>query len=489
MALTDRQKIIHLLRRFGYGASGPELKKYIGLGVEGTISKLLSVQPEPTYPHPFQFFFEKEGDAQVQGGRVSLYWLSRALISDSPLRDRLALFWHDHFAVDDEEISDSISTAHYVDLLRKDGLGKFDELLLAMAKEPAFMDMLDIRTLKRGAPNENFARELLELYTFGIGNYTEKDIQEIARALTGYTFVSTYYDSQASNKIKLKEMLRTQAPYTAFAWVPEFHDPTEKEFLGYKGKYNPEQTIKILARDARCAKFICVKLWEHFAYPSPETEVVQRLTKVFTESKGSILSVVECIMRTPQFYSVRAFSQRVKSPFDFVIGMERCLQLDQFLRPLMRHQPFDEPVDKEVGYKVGSVHYQMSQMGMALLFAPSVDGWTWGPGWVSTDSMLNRMKYSGVYTWTKVAEKKWDPVDGLLTLTRALTGTVSQGAAATANEFLEYLDVSHASPVLRQTITERFANDKLAEKDERGQAWCYTLAIRILVASPEFHLH
>lgn len=489
MALSERQKVVHLLRRFGAGATYPELTQYLNQGAEGTMSKLLAIQDEPAHPHPFQFFFQKKDEADPASWRVAGYWMFQALTSTSPLRDRLALFWHDHFAVDENKVESGLSMLGYVQAIRANPLGRFEGILKAVVRSPAFLKMLDVRVIKKGSPNENFARELLELYTFGLGNYSEKDIQEISRVMTGWSYVDTYWEISGTNDQKLRSMERSGAPFQAFAWIPEFHDSDEKTFLGYKGKYNGDQLLALLAQDKRCAKFICSKLWDYFAAIPLPAAVLERLVKVYLSTKGEIKSVLASIMTAPEFMSEACFGQRIKCPFDLIMGIERGFKLDTFLRSQVRPAAFDEPIPDKVRDIAGSLAYQMNQMGMSLLYAPSVSGWDWGPGWISAQQMMKRLNYGSPHLWEELTPKKWTPTDGLKALTAHLQGFVANGPEAVANALLDYADVSHATPTLRKVITDHMAAENLANMDENGRSWRYTLAMKLVLASPEFHLH
>ncbi|MCS7066062.1 MAG: DUF1800 domain-containing protein, partial [Fimbriimonadales bacterium] len=184
-----RERLAHLLRRAGLSASQTEIERYLPMGVEGTIDALLRFDQEPEEIDDAEIVRLLQGDSpRLQPPMVSAWWIYRMLVTRRPLQERMALFWHNHFATSASKVNDGRLMLMQIQLFQRLGVGNFQTLVLEVARDPAMLVWLDgFRNLK-GKPNENFARELLELFTMGIGNYTEQDIREAARAFTGWSF-------------------------------------------------------------------------------------------------------------------------------------------------------------------------------------------------------------------------------------------------------------------------------------------------------------
>jgi len=488
--MTEREKIAHVLRRFGFGGTYVEALPYQKMGFEGTLTKLFDFAEEPSDPHPFRFVFRKGEDADINTYRFRAWWMYKMVTSQNPLKERMSIFWHNHFAVADSKVENGLQMLSYINAIRTDPLGKFPDILKRCVTEPAFMRMLDVKTMVRGTPNENFARELLELYTFGIGNYTEKDIREISRALTGWTFIDGFWETGGKVDDKLKTMMKNEFMYSAFAWVPSYHDTTAKEILGKKGTYDGFEVLKMLALDKKCATFLCKKLWAHFVAPDPTADVVDKLVAVYTKTGGQISEVLKSITRMPEFYSDKVVYQRVKSPFDFVIGLNRGMGIGPELKKLVEPGNSDQPIKQELLDEMGGMHYWMEQAGMTLLEPPGVQGWNWGPGWITQQNMLRRMQYRGNRTYYQAAKDKWLPTPMTLSMVNFMQPYKDATSAEFVDKFCEFWD-TRLSPDAKGVLAKRFegANFKNAFNDQNNAAWMLTLGLQMLVAAPEFHLH
>lgn len=488
--MTEREKIAHVLRRFGFGATYVESLPYQKLGFEGTITKLFDFAEEPQDPHPFRFAWRKGEEADLNTYRFRNWWTYKIISSQNPLKERMAIFWHNHFAVADSKVENGLQMLSYMVALRKDPLGKFHDVLKAMVTEPAFMRMLDVKTMIKGTPNENFARELLELYTFGIGHYTEKDIQEISRAMTGWTFIDPFWESQLKVDERVKSMMKNDFMYSAFAWVPTHHDDSPKTILGKTGKFDGFDVLKMLSADKRCATFISTKLWEHFAAPNPPQAIVDRLVGVYTKTGGQISEVLKAIAKSPEFYSPEIVGKRVKSPFDFVIGLNRGMGLGPELKKLVDPGKPDEPIKEELMNEMGGINYWMDQTGMQLMEPPGVQGWPWGEGWITQQNMLRRMQYRGNRTYYQAAKDKWLPTAMTLSMVEFMKPHKDLPVEQFREKFCEFWDVKLSADA-NKVVEKKFQdhNFKGAFEDQNNAAWMLTVGLQMLVAAPEFHLH
>jgi len=298
----------------------------------------------------------------------------------------------------------------YMNALRSNPTGKFGDLLESMAKTPAFMEMLTMADSTRAHPDENFARELFELYTLGVGHYSEDDIKEAARCFTGWSRINRYWSVEGSNNLKLELMERYKQTYCAYSFSPDFFDSGSKTVLGKTSDFTGETLLRFVSLLPRCAEFICGKLWDFFAYPTDDKKVLEPLIRTYLKSEGSIREVLYAIGRHPEFYSEKSYRQKIKSPVDYLIGICRSMNSMKCLPPLAgTNKPFHEPVSKEAWDSIGGVTWMLGQCGMNLLMPPNVAGWDWDDGWINTNTMMWRMKFGGILTWEpKDAErKKW----------------------------------------------------------------------------------
>jgi uncharacterized protein (DUF1800 family) len=281
-------------------------------------------------------------------------WLLKQMVTPSnPLQEKVTNFWRDHFIVALNKISFPQLLTDYEQRLHAHALGDFRELLLSVTTSPAMLSYLDNARNRAGKLNENYSREVMELFTIGRGNYTEKDIQEGARALTGW-LIKTDRDSGV----------------TAVNFQPRRHDRGNKTFLGHSGNLKTEDVVDILANHPSTAKLIAAKLWSTFVYTNPEPAIVQRLAQVYKQSDRSIKAVVEAVFTAPEFYSAKAYRSRLKTPMYFAIGTIRQLQ-----------------VKADTTRTIAALR----SMGQVPYNAPTVKGWPQDAGWLTAPSLLTRL--------------------------------------------------------------------------------------------------
>ena len=357
--LTGRTRFAHLYRRAGFGASAGELDAALALNANEdaafnlAVDRLLDFQAVAEAPDRIQVRTDDWGDSLVR------WWLERMVHTRRPLLEKLTFFWHDHFATSLEK--DGIEAARMQrqnETLRANALGSFGGLLRAISRDPAMIFWLDLNTNRRTSPNENFARELLELFTLGIGdpsapNYSEADVKEATRAFTGYTVGAdgNFYLNSGQ------------------------HDGGTKSVLG-RACESGDDVISILTSHTRggrnvCAHFIAAKLFSFLAYPvPPDDTVVAGLAQTFVGSGLSIRALVEAILKSPQFSSNRAYRALVKSPVELAVSTLRILG----------------------GARVPAwgVGNELETQGQRLFFPPDVGGWTSGQGWMNATTLLSR---------------------------------------------------------------------------------------------------
>lgn len=492
--LTDRQKIGHLLRRFGFGAATWEMAEYEPLGVQGTIDRLLNWEDE-SIGDPLQFAYRDKEDAEPGGYRFRLWWLVQMVATKHPLREKLALFWHDHFAVNEEDVQHGLAMLDYLERIRRNPAGKFGGILETMAKSPAVMRQLNVEMISRAVPNENFARELLELYTLGEGNgYTEKDIKEVAKALTGWSHYDLYWRMGKTNNERLAYMKKFDTPPLFYIVAPEVNIPGMKTVLG-KQVDTGDDVLKMLAEHPQTARYLCTKLWNWFGYKNPEKAVVDQLAKKWSATQGDIKAVLREMASMDEFYSQKAYRNLVKNPVDYVVGICRAQNASaRLLRDFPAGKPYDTPMSQSVMEGTGGLMYFISECGMNLFFAPSVAGWDWHEAWTSTNMLLRRRQFTGILTWYPVdvpgkQEKEYHPDEPVKNVVNEIRKRNPQDVETLVNAFCLVYDCQLSTgqqAVLAKHFEKNGGLNLL--KDDRALGWVCTVGLQLLGSAPEFHL-
>lgn len=396
MAMSVEEKVGHLLRRFGLGAGRSELDKYVPLGVDGTIDRLIDYEKVPDkYPvQIWEWYFQPDGKYSLDPTRVRAWWHLRMLTTERPLEEKLTLFWHNHFAISGAKVDFGPSMYQYIDVLRQNASGGFYPLLEATSKSPAMLRWLDTDQSLPGHPNENFGRELMELFTLGIGNYTEKDVQEVARAFIGWGVRYPIYERGGGDQMqKVKDAIEYKRPLVAFTYTPDMRDLDPKTILGKTDTFDADEVLKTMAYHPVTAKRLMGKMWSFFAYDNPEPAVIDRLVKVWYKSDLNTKAVLKAIAHSKEFWSEKAMGTKIKSPVDFTVAMLR--QVDAGPAFLARRPADALPTDsmqKVVGDEIGALARALKNQGLDLLYPEDVSGWKWGPAWISAATVLERIR-------------------------------------------------------------------------------------------------
>ena len=354
----------HLMRRAGFGATRDELEGRLAKGYEATVEELLNPGDDSYLEKDLVDRYYIEIDDMRQATSASGWWLYRMINSGSPLRERMALFWHGLFATAYEKIMNGRATAAQIEMFRRDCLGDFRTIILELSRDPAMILWLDNDTNHKDAPNENYGRELLELFSMGVGNYTEDDVKACTRAFTGWTIVNFI----------------ARYPWGAFPlefeYRPEDHDDDEKEFLGHVGRFNGEDIIDIIVQQPATARFIAGKLYNFFVSddPPPE-EAIQTLSDAYFQSDYDIRSVMRVLLNS-EFFKQARFA-KVKSPAELVAGVLRLVE--DF---------------KEVKPGLMEMAMEAKYIGQELLNPPTVEGWHTGKEWIDSGSLVGRVNFA-----------------------------------------------------------------------------------------------
>ena len=375
--MPDKQEIAqmaHLMRRAGFGAPREELEARAGKGYGATVEELL--HPENQAPvdddllYRFMPGYELAGAPAINQGE----WVYRMINTQRPLEEKMVLFWHQLFATGNSKVDNPPELTVQIAMFRTQGLGKFRDLLVALAKNPAMLYWLDNNGNHMGAINENWGRELLELFSMGVGNYSEDDIKEASRAFTGWTI---------GTKIP-------RAPLGRYLWnfefKPEDHDAGQKTFLGQTGAFDGDDIIDIVAKQPATARFLARHLYNFFVADEPQVpswnitppndpEAIDQLVQAYHDSDGEVRAMMRVLFNS-EFFKKARFSH-VKSPAELVIGTARLAGSYQGPRP-----GFDK-LALEAAYQ-----------GQELLNPPSVESWHTGSEWIDGGALVRRVNFA-----------------------------------------------------------------------------------------------
>jgi uncharacterized protein (DUF1800 family) len=349
----NRARAAHLFRRAAFGASSAELAAAEKDGFKVTLARVLDGAPGA--PERDRLL---ETQGRTIGRRDNAYelrgwWLYTMLHTLHPLREKMVLFWHNHFATSVAKVRRTSLLFGQNCLLRAHATGKFGPFLLAVSKDAAMLEWLDSNSNVKSHPNENYAREVMELFSLGVGNYTEKDVREAARAFTGWHTDDDQFDFDAS-----------------------FHDDGPKTLLGRAGPWNGDDVVRILVEQPACARFLVRKLYRFFISEgqAPSDRLIEPLAEQFRNSGGDIGDLVRTILSSRLFFSASVFHQRVKSPVEFVLGAVRATTTGAISQQVL----------------VGS----LDAMGQTLFEPPNVKGWPGGTAWLNSSSLVARGNFA-----------------------------------------------------------------------------------------------
>ena len=360
----ELELMAHLMRRAGFGATRSELEARLAKGYEATVEELLQPGDDSDLEKDLVDRYYIEIDDMRQATAASGWWLYRMINSGSPLRERMTLFWHGLFATAYEKIMNGRATAAQIEMFRRQCLGDFRTMLLELSHDPAMILWLDNDTNHKDAPNENYGRELLELFSMGVGNYTEDDVKACTRAFTGWTIVN-YIARYPWGAFPLE-----------FEYRPEDHDEEEKEFLGHTGRLDGEDVIDIIVQQPATARFLAGKLYNFFVSDEPPTEeAIQTLSDSYFQSHYDIRSVMRVLFNS-EFFKQARFA-KVKSPAELVAGVLRLVEDYREVKPGLME-----------------LAMEAKYIGQELLNPPTVEGWHTGKEWIDSGSLVGRVNFA-----------------------------------------------------------------------------------------------
>jgi uncharacterized protein (DUF1800 family) len=469
----NRRLAAHLLRRAGFGGSPADVDRFASMSAPAAVDALIRFPDTPALsahpaleepPVPPRGLYRAMVQANAQGAAPAMqpgmapdnatadarkafqmarnrnrrqnliamqqWWLGRMIASPAPLQEKMTLFWHGHFTSSPEKGTAAQELLMQNQLFRQYALGNVRDLTLHVAQDPAMLRYLDNNVNVQAHPNENFARELMELFTLGIGNYTEQDIRESARAFTGWTFrrnpdgTGSFFDNKRQ------------------------HDDGTKTFLGQSGNFTGADVIGIIFRQPAAPRWFAKKLLAFFVYMDPEPQLVDQVAALIRKHDFEMQPVMSALLRSNVFFSDRAYRALVKSPVDFLVGT---------------HQLFGIPEVAPVELAA------LRAMGQVLFYPPNVKGWDGGKAWINSATILTRENFAnGIAqnpkmmqgaSWIAPAMRSMDPRGVAQTLTDTmLQGDVSKASVQQLVAYLGGSGQAALSELSPENVDERFRN-------------------------------
>jgi uncharacterized protein (DUF1800 family) len=381
---TERADVAHLLRRTGFGARAADIDAGAARGYDATVGALLGAPadgsppppdlgPEPARPRDDPAARKRYAqELRARSEQLALWWLDRMVSTRTPFVERLTLTWHGHWATSVQKVRSPALMLRQNETLRRLGRGDFRELARAMVRDPALLLWLDGQRNRQGRPNENLARELMELFTLGVGHYSEQDVREAARALTGW---------------RVDRAAGTAEP------VPRWHDGGSKTVLGVTGPLDDRVLVDLLTARPESARFVATRLWRRYgAGGDPPPQTLDRLVAAYGPGRD-VTALLRALLTDPEFRAPAARSALVAAPVEYVVGTYRSLGL---------RVPHD---DRKAGRALLGA---LAALGQVPFRPPSVGGWPGGAAWLSTAATCARLAFARA----AVGQADLDPVAG-----------------------------------------------------------------------------
>ncbi|MFP6570553.1 MAG: DUF1800 domain-containing protein [Dehalococcoidia bacterium] len=448
---TDIDLLGHLYRRAGFGATREQLESYAKLSYEDTVEALLNPDPKRDIQDDvLERYIHGEGPPIFVAG-----WLYRMINSEAQLQEKMTLFWHHVFATGLVKNEHVLAAKNQIKMFRRNGMGDMTTILNDLSRDPAMLFWLDNNENRNGEPNENYGRELLELFSLGVGNYSELDIKDASRAFTGWTF-------------EQPPPLYPHGYYPAkFLFREDDHDNGEKTFLGVTGNLNGGDIIDIIVKSPASARFICRHLYNFFVADEPQVpswndvppldpEGIAMMEAKFIETGGDIRSVLRVMFNSDFFKAARY--KKVKSPTEFIVGVLKMVGSQTEMAPGMT---------KYAG--------AIDVMGQKLLDPPTVEGWHTGGEWIDGGNLTERVNFA-------VDEIGEGLAPGIQALVQRIKDSESLGSAESlVNAVLTETGYVEVSDRTREALID-FANDAEGE----DQTTRVIRMLRLAVATPEY---
>ena len=479
----DTATAAHLMNRAGFGGSPQDIENLRQMGLPKAVSWFVDYEaipdktPAPDWsqldpqllatreairnaadPQTRQMLQQQQNQEEnSQMADLRYWWIRRMALGPRPFQEKMTLFWHGHFATSFEKVRTPYFLWLQNETLRQHATGNFNELLIAASEDPAMLLYLDGANSHKDKPNENFAREVMELFTLGEGNYTEQDIQQAAKAYTGWGFS--------------KDRLH-------YAYHPNNHDPGSKTVFGQTGDFTGEDVLNMICDQLQCARFITKGLWRFFAQDQPPQPIVDALADHFHSSKMDLKQLMRTIFSSREFYAPDVIRSQIKSPVQWLLSCTHQLQAPLPTQPMTL--------------------VMLRQLGQELFQPPNVKGWDGGIAWITTNNLLDRYNYAAA-----LVEGDRIPLPGLQSQMRGLMNQMNEDGLmkiapvdvlslftpadlSTPSEFLDALQARFLNAQLKPQRLASF-NDFLKSKSPLEES-DIRKAIRLIMCTPEYQL-
>jgi uncharacterized protein (DUF1800 family) len=449
-----REAAAHLLRRAGFGGTPAEIDALHARGLEGAVSYLVDYETIDLEAYEAALAAKRYNLQRISG--LQQWFMDRMAFSPRPLEEKMTYFWNLHWTSGIAKVRGETLLYNQNQTERRLALARFDELVIAISQDPAMLVWLDNATNRVGRPNENYSRELMELFCLGLGHFTEQDVREVARALTGWTVANYNRDTN----------------YNAATFInrPQFHDEGSKTILGRTGNFDGYDAIDIIldltdSQGSVSGRFIGSKLWSYFAGTYPPPHVVDGLQAIYA-TDHSIREVVRAILLEPEFYAAHARKTWVRSPVEYAVAAVRMLE---------GSSDFSAPANSLAG------------MGQVLFNPADAKGWDWGTAWMNTGSLFSRATLANTLSTNRGASgTRFDPeaiLDGEDTSTAegvvdalAARLNVDDVEARIRNAWVDYVKANDDGSPGSWVDTPEAVDEKV-----RG-------LVHVMLTSPAFHL-
>jgi uncharacterized protein (DUF1800 family) len=473
----------HLMNRAGFGGSPEDVENLRKMGLYKAVAwfidyeKITDNTPAPDWAEPDALLLatreairsaadpetrrmlqqQQTQQENSQMAELRYWWIRRMAMGPRPFQEKMTLFWHGHFATSFEKVRTPYFLWLQNETFRQNATGNFNQLLIAAAEDPAMLVYLDGAQSHKGKPNENFAREVMELFTLGEGNYTENDIQEAAKAYTGWGLS--------------KDRLR-------YEYHRYNHDAGTKTIFGQTGDYSGEDVLNLICAQPECAKFISKRVWRFFAQDQPPQTIVDALADKFRAGDMDLKKLMRTVFMSKEFYAPEVIRSQVKSPVQWLLSCTHQLQAPLPTQPMTL--------------------VMLRQLGQELFQPPNVKGWDGGIAWITSNSFFDRCNYAaalvegdrvsqpGLQSQMKSLMNQM-AVDGLTQI--APTDTTSLFTPADLSTPGSFLDALQARFLNAQLSPKRLAsfNDFLKSKSPLEEA-DIRKSIRLIMCTPEYQL-
>ena len=441
----DLALMAHLMRRVGFGASRAELEAYVAKGYEAIVEELIDPPVEQSAGKTAMLLRYQPACLLPGGGAIpgQFNWMYHMITTQRPLEEKMALFWHHVFATGNNKVDNCDQMLEQLVMLRKYGMGNYRELLVELSRNPAMIFWLDNNENHRDAVNENWGRELLELFSMGVSNYTEVDVREASRAFTGWTIQAKH----------------PRQPFGRFPWrfeyLAEDHDEGEKTFLGETGNLGGEDIIDIVVHQPATARFICRHLYNFFVAddvqvpawtiePARDEDALEEMIDIFIDSGYEMKPLLRHMLNSEWFKNARF--AKIKSPAEVVAGTLKMVGTNQFPDP-----------------KISDIGPEPTYMGQALLNPPSVEGWQTGHEWINSGSLLARINFVA----DRVANTSLPGVQNIVQYIRDEGANTPEELLAACQDHLGFVELSDET---REQLLENVRADGNLDWGDKDKA-------------------